>query len=86
MDPCPTILSVEQCKHLLTLIAKKHCVRASLISTRLLSSDDKQDMLNGEIPMESLENHVEVWKEGGMSDLSNGKTRRFNEFYDILCR
>lgn len=74
MGTCQTILSVEQCKDLLRLIGKKLCVKADLIATRLLSEDDKQDMLNGEVPIEALECHVKCWKDSGMPDYAHGLT------------
>jgi len=57
------------------------CVRADLISTRLLSDDDKKDMLSGLIPEESLLLHVKLWKEAGMPDYANGSYLPYNEFY-----
>lgn len=68
-----TPLSVEQCKDLLTTIGKMLCVKAELISTRLLSVDDKKDMLAGKLSIESLIIHVKVWIEAGMPDYANGK-------------
>lgn len=62
------MLSVEQCKDLLRTAAKMMCVDATLISTTLLSDDDKKDMLNGDLPVESLLLHVKVWKENGMGN------------------
>ena len=48
------------------------CVKAELISTRLLSAEDKQDMLDGLIPIESLVLHVKVWIANGMPERTNG--------------
>lgn len=70
----PTPLSVEQCKDLLKIVGKMLCVKAELISTRLLSKEDKQDMMDGNVPIESLITHVTVWMENGMPDYANGKT------------
>lgn len=69
-----TPLSVEQCKDLLRTIGRALCVKADLISTRLLSKEDKQDMLNGLIPVESLMTHVKIWIHYGMPDYANGET------------
>ncbi len=68
-----TQLSVEHCKDLLRTVAKMMCVKAELISTRLLSKEDKEDMLNGLISDESLVTGVKVWIEAGMPDYANGK-------------
>lgn len=68
----PIPLSVEQCKDVLRMIAKMFCIKTELISTRLLSNDDKKDMLNGLVPIDSLITHVKVWKEYGMCNYSDG--------------
>lgn len=49
-------------------------MRADLISTRLLSEDDKQDMLRGDLPIEALECAVQCWKDAGMPDYAHGLT------------
>ncbi len=49
------------------------CVKVELISTRLLSDDDKKDMRKGLLPVESLITHVKVWIENGMPDYANGQ-------------
>lgn len=49
------------------------CVKAELISTRLLSDEDKQDMLNGLVPVDVLLLHVKVWIQNGMPDYAHGK-------------
>ena len=82
MDNSPIPLSVEQCKDLLRTIAKMLCVKAELISTRLLSPEDKQDMLNGHIPVESLITHVKLWMASGMPDYAHGHTKPYNPRYD----
>lgn len=78
MDEYPvTPLSVEHCKDLLRTIAKMFCIKAELISTRLLSSDDKDDMVNGLVPIDSLVTAVRVWKENGMPDYTNGTCKLY---------
>ena len=56
------------------MIAKMLCVKAELISTRLLSKDDKDDMRKGLIPIDSLLMHVRVWVQNDMPDYANGHT------------
>jgi hypothetical protein len=74
MEPSqPTPVSVEHCKDLLRTVAKMMCVKTELISTRLLSVDDKEDMLNGLISDETLLTGVRVWIKAGMPDYANGK-------------
>jgi hypothetical protein len=75
----PIPLSVEQCKDLLKIVGKMLCVRADLISTRLLSKEDKQDLMSGEISIETLMTHVKVWMSNGMPDYANGKTDPYKE-------
>lgn len=73
MDEYPkTPLSVEYCKDLLRMIAKMMCVKAELITTRLLSDADKQDMLNGDLQIESLITAVRVWRDNGMPHYRDG--------------
>ncbi len=55
------------------------CVRAELISTRLLDDHDKCDMLNGELPIEALAAHIELWRDNGMPDYANGRDTLFVE-------
>lgn len=64
----PTPLSVEQCKDLLKTIAQAMCVKAEDISTKLLSQEDKKDLMTGRLSLEELLAHVAVWKEQGMHD------------------
>ena len=49
-------------------------MKAELISTRLLSKEDKQDMLNGLVPVETLMTAVKCWMAAGMPDYANGLT------------
>jgi hypothetical protein len=73
MDKYPPIpLSVAQCKDLLRTVAKMLCVKAELVSTRLLSAEDKQDMIDGLITLDVLATHVKVWKENKMPDYTKG--------------
>ena len=70
-------LTVEECKRKLFKLGIKLGVSPNLISTRLLSKDDKDDMLNGLIPDESLETAVKVWMDNGMPDYANGSDERY---------
>lgn len=65
-------LTTEQCKRKLFQIGIKLGVSPTLISTRLLSKEDKEDMLNGLISDESLECHVKVWMQYGMCNYADG--------------
>jgi hypothetical protein len=82
----PTPLSVEQCKELLVIVAKMMCVKAELISNRLLSIDDKKDMLNGNLSIETLVTAVKVWIENKMPDYANGNTEPYRHLNDKPMR
>ena len=64
-------LTDKQCKSILFNLGIKHGVSPRMISERLLSPEDKVDMLNGDVPLESLDLHVKLWKEGGCEDMNN---------------
>ena len=63
----------EQCQKILFKIGIELGVSPKLIATRLLSKEDKQDMLDGLIPIDSLVTAVRVWMMNGMPDYANGK-------------
>ena len=76
-------LTVEQCKSKLFKLGIKLGVSPKLISTRLLSKDDKDDMLNGLIPDDALECHVQVWIKTGMCDYTNGSYLRYKPSFEL---
>lgn len=55
----------DECKRVLFRVGLKFGVSPRLISTELMSADDKQDMRDDKFSQESLEKHVEVWKYWG---------------------
>jgi len=59
------------------MIARMLCVKAELISTRLLSAEDKQDMQQGLISTDSLITAVKVWMNAKMPDYANGHTEAY---------
>ena len=67
-------LNDERCKNIIRFLAKKLGSDPKLIVTRLLSEEDKDDMRNGDLPIESLECHIKVWLEAGMPDYAHGLT------------
>lgn len=77
------MLTAEQCKKKLFNIGIKLGVSPNLISTRLLSLDDKNDMLSGLISDEALECHVLAWKESEMPDYANGHTSPYRPLSDL---
>ncbi len=64
----------EECKRILSKLGFKFGVSPALIATRLLSEDDKNDMVNGELPLETLECAIQVWMKYGMPDYAHGLT------------
>jgi hypothetical protein len=67
-------LTTDQCKKKLFNLGIKFGVSPRLISTRLLSKEDKDDMLNGLVSDETLETAVQAWMSAGMPDYANGHT------------
>lgn len=65
-------ISDKICKEIIKTLAKKCNVDPKLIVTRLMSEEDKEDMRNGLLPIDSLELHVRVWIEKGMPDYAHG--------------
>ena len=51
-------------------------VNPNLISTRLLSKEDKEDMLRGLINEEALETAVKCWVASGMLEYARYKPRK----------
>jgi hypothetical protein len=83
METCRTTLSVAQCKDLLTEAAKMFCLEAALISERLLSPDDKKDMMNGDLPIESFLMHVKIWAKNGCFDMVKPKYGLYIKRYSL---
>lgn len=73
------MLTEQECKKKLFQLGIKLGVSPNLISTRLLSTEDKEDMLAGLIDDDMLECHVKVWIEHGMPDFANGSSKRYDE-------
>lgn len=73
--------SKDECKRILSKLGFKLGVSPALIAKRLLSDEDKQDMLDDLIPINSLECAIQAWMENKMPDYANGKTEPFREFY-----
>lgn len=72
----------KECKQILSKLGWEHGVSPRLISTRLLSDSDKQDMLRGEVPIEALDVAVMLWKQAGMPDYANGDTKPLKRDWD----
>ena len=64
----------EECQKIISKMGWLCGCSPRLIATRLLSEEDKQDMLSGELPIETLECAVKVWMSNGMPDYAHGLT------------
>lgn len=73
----------EECKKILFKLGLKHGVSPKLISEKLLSKEDKEDMVNGQLPYESLDAHVRVWKEHGLGHYSGRSGELYNAKPDL---
>lgn len=73
----------DDCQRKLFRIGIELGVSPKLISTRLLSKEDKQDMLDGLIPDEALFVHVKCWIEAGMPNYSEGQTEPYKPSSDL---
>jgi hypothetical protein len=63
-----------ECQKMISTVGWLCGCSPKLIATKLLSEDDKQDMLNGDLDIEALECAVRVWMQYGMPDYANGQT------------
>lgn len=68
-------LTDEECKKIISILAKKYSVRAFLITNKLMDADDKNDLRNGDLSVDSLEAHIRVWREDGMKDYAHRETK-----------
>jgi hypothetical protein len=73
-------ITVEDCKKMLFKLAIKHGVSPTLISERLLSKEDKEDMLQDLITIDTLDLFVKVWKEYGMCNHVDGSMKPYESF------
>ena len=60
--------------------AIKHGVPPKLISERLLSKEDKDDMLSGLVTYSTLDFFVGMWKESGMCNYADGTGEWYSDF------
>jgi hypothetical protein len=67
----------DECRKAIFKIAIQEGVSPNLIATRLLSGDDKADMMNGLLGTDSLVTGVRVWVNAGMPDYANGHTEPY---------
>jgi hypothetical protein len=61
----------DECKRILSKIGFSLGVSPRIISTKLMDSDDKKDLMSGKLTVESLHTAVKTWIENGMQDMVN---------------
>jgi len=71
---CGKKLDDNTCKNIIRDLGRRLNVDPKLIVTRLLSEDDKNDMRNGDLPLNALKLHIEVWIKAGLPDYAHGLT------------
>lgn len=69
---CGKKLDDNACKNVIRDLGRRLNVDPNLIVTRLMSEDDKDDMRNGELPINALKLHVELWIKAGLPDYAHG--------------
>jgi hypothetical protein len=62
------IINDKACKALIRRMAEQFNIDPRLITTRLMSEDDKNDMRYNNLPYESLKMHIQVWIDKCMPD------------------
>ncbi len=77
------MLTKQECQKRIFNVAIKLGVSPNLIATRLLSADDKQDMLNGLVPDDTLETAVKCWMAAEMPNYAEGDTRPYKPAGDL---
>jgi hypothetical protein len=73
-------MTVDECRRLLHRLGVKHGVPGHIIARRLLSDEDKNDMLQGLLTAETLDYAIGLWKEYGMCDYANGSGAYYEHF------
>lgn len=72
-------LTDEQCKKIIKEIAMRACIRPHLITERLLSEEDKEDMRNGDLGAIEIKSHLRAWIKEGLPDYAHGKTDKLKK-------
>lgn len=67
-------LTDAACKNIIISLARKLGINPRLVTTRLMSDEDKNDMRNGDVPIKMLELYLKLWIEEGLPNHREGKT------------
>jgi hypothetical protein len=68
-------MTKKECQTMIFNAGIKLGVSPRLISTRLLSPEDKEDMMKGSISIVDLEAAIAVWRDNGMLDYVGNNNR-----------
>jgi len=68
------MLTVDECKKIISKIGLRLGVSPKLITTRLLDEEDKVNMMTASFEIVELEAAVKVWRDNGMPDYVTRKT------------
>lgn len=64
----------EECKRIIGKLGMKYGVSPKLIIDRLLSADDKKEMISGLLTIEVLEIAMQVWIKAKFPNYAKGET------------
>lgn len=67
------LLSAEDCKKIISKLGFELGVSPRLVILRLLSEEDKVDMMEGNLSIDALRCHIEVWRDNDMPDYVKGQ-------------
>jgi len=62
----------KECQSIIFKIGIELGISPKLIAERLLSAEDKDDMMNGLLTVDALKTHITIWIENGMPDYVQG--------------
>ncbi len=71
--------SEKECKSMIFKLAIKNGVSPKLIASRLLSHDDKQDMLEGIVTEPQLDTAIKCWQKLGMPNYACGNHETYKK-------
>ena len=66
--------TIAECKSLIFCACIETGANPKEVSTRLLSAEDKEDMLNGDVPYITLVTAIRCWMNVGKPDYAHGKS------------
>lgn len=58
-------MNIKQCRSAIFNLGLKYGISPDSISKKLLSAEDKRDMISGDLTHDVLDLHVKLWVDGG---------------------